>query len=136
MPAGSPPRPWTDCGWRKRYKMEKTWKIQDLGRGLKNSFRAILKGEFLLRLNVGRYFIHIVYAFFLIAMIIWISLMIEGTMTKVERNKAVLRELEIVHTQKTFDVVKLSRRSTVNEMLVQMGSKVTEPEEPATVLVK
>ena len=116
--------------------MDKTWKIQDLGRGLKNSFRAILKGEFLLRLNVGRYFVHIVYSFFLIARVIWISLMIENTMTKVERNKATLHELEIIHTQKTFDVVKLSKRSSVNSMLQQMGSKVTEPQAPATVLTK
>lgn len=116
--------------------MDKTWKIQDIGTWLKNSFRAILKGEFLLRLDVGRYFIHIVYTFFLFAMIIWISLMIEGTMNKVERNKAVLRELEIVHTQKTFEVVSLTRRSSVNEMLEKMGSKVTEPQNPATILVK
>lgn len=116
--------------------MDKTWKIQDIGTWLKNSFRAILKGEFLLRLDVGRYFIHIVYTFFLFAMIIWISLMIESTMNKVERNKAVLRELEIVHTQKTFEVVSLSRRTSVNNMLQQMGSKVTEPQHPATVLVK
>ncbi|MBR5905644.1 MAG: hypothetical protein IKZ51_04215 [Bacteroidales bacterium] len=114
--------------------MDKTWKIQDIGTWLKNSFRAILKGEFLLRLDVGRYFIHIVYTFFLFAMIIWISLMIEGTMNKVERNKATLRELEIVHTQKTFEVVSLSRRATVNSMLQQMGSKVTEPQNPAIVL--
>ena len=116
--------------------MDKTWKIQDLGKGLKNSLRAMLKGEFLLRLNIGRYFIHIVYTFFLIAMVIWISLMIEGTMTKVERGKAELRELEIIHTQKTFDMVKLTRRSSINEMLQQMGSQVTEPQEPATRLVK
>ena len=114
--------------------MDKTWRIQDLGTWLKNSVRAILRGEFLLRLNVGRYFIHIVYTFFLIAMIIWISLMIESTMTKVEKGKAELRELEIVHTQKTFDVVKLTRRSSINEMLQQMGSKVTEPQQPATQL--
>ena len=114
--------------------MDKTWRIQDLGTWLKNSFRAILRGEFLLRLNVGRYFIHIVYTFFLIAMIIWISLMIESTMTKVAKGKAELRELEIVHTQKTFDVVKLTRRSSINEMLQQMGSKVTEPQQPATQL--
>ena len=120
--------------WLKRYDMDKTWRIQDLGTWLKNSFRAILRGEFLLRLNVGRYFIHIVYTFFLIAMIIWISLMIESTMTKVEKGKAELRELEIVHTQKTFDVVKLTRRSSINEMLQQMGSKVTEPQQPATQL--
>ncbi len=116
--------------------MDKTWKIQDIGRWLRNSFRATLKGEFLLRLDVGRYFVHIVYTFFLFAMIIWISLMIEGTMNKVERNKAILRELEIVHTQKTFDVVSISKRSSVNELLQQMGSKVTEPQAPATVLKK
>ncbi|MBR3075855.1 MAG: hypothetical protein IKH11_08925 [Bacteroidales bacterium] len=116
--------------------MDKTWKIQDIGLWFKNSFRAILKGEFLLRLDIGRYFIHIVYTFFLLAMIIWISLMIENTMNKVERNKAILHELEIVHTQKTFDVVSISKRSSVNEMLREMGSKVTEPLNPATVLVK
>ncbi len=116
--------------------MDKTWKIQDIGTWLRNSFRAILKGEFLLRLDVGRYFVHIVYTFFLFAMIIWISLMIEGTMNKVERNKAILRELEIVHTQKTFEVVSISKRSSVNDLLQQMGSKVTEPQAPATILKK
>ena len=114
--------------------MEKTWKIQDLGRGLRNSLRAMLRGEFLLRLNIGRYFIHIVYAFFLFAMVIWLSLAIENTMTKVERSKAELQELEIVHTQKVFDLVSLSKRSSVRELLEQKGSKVTEPVQPATVL--
>ena len=116
--------------------MDKTWKIQDIGTWMKNSFRAILKGEFLLRLDVGRYFIHIAYTFFLFAMIIWISLMIEGTMNKVERGKAVLHELEIVNTQKTFEIVSLTRRSSVKDMLQAMGSKVTEPQNPATVLTK
>ena len=37
------------------------WKIQDVGRLLKESVKAILHGQFLLRLNIGRYFIHIVY---------------------------------------------------------------------------
>lgn len=116
--------------------MDKTWKIQDLGKGFVNSLKAILRGEFLLRLNVGRYFIHIVYAFFLFAMTIWISLMIEGTMTKVEQGKATLRELEIAHTQKTFDLVSLSKRASVRKLLEEKGSKLTEPTQPATKLVK
>lgn len=114
--------------------MDKTWKIQDLGRGLRNSLKAMLRGEFLLRLNIGRYFVHIVYAFFLFAMVIWLSLAIEGTMTKVERSKAELKELEIVHTQKVFDMVSLTKRSSVRELLEQKGSKVAEPTKPATVL--
>ena len=114
--------------------MDKTWKIQDLGRGLRNSLKAMLRGEFLLRLNIGRYFVHIVYAFFLFAMVIWISLAIEGTMTKVERSKAELNEREIVHTQKVFDMVSLTKRSSVRQLLEEKGSKVTEPTQPATVL--
>ena len=39
----------------------KTWKIADIGLFFKNSIQAILKGEFLLRLNIGRYFVHIAY---------------------------------------------------------------------------
>ena len=38
----------------------KTWKIADIGLFFRNSFTAILKGEFLLRLNVGKYFIDII----------------------------------------------------------------------------
>ena len=112
----------------------KTWKIADIGLFFKNSFRAVLKGEFLLRLNVGRYFIHIAYTFLLFGLIIWVSLMIETTMSKVEKNKAVLHELEIVHAQKVFEVVNVSRRSSVEQLLGEMGSKVTEAEKPATVV--
>ncbi|MCR5841885.1 MAG: hypothetical protein K6G86_07385 [Bacteroidales bacterium] len=112
----------------------KTWKIADIGLFFKNSFRAMLKGEFLLRLNVGRYFIHIAYTFLLFGLIIWFSLMIETTMSKVEKNKAVLKELEIVHSQKVFEVVNVSRRSSVQEMLERMGSQVTEPDKPAAVV--
>lgn len=114
--------------------MDKTWKIQDLGKGLRNSLKAMLRGEFLLRLNIGRYFVHIVYAFFLFAMVIWLSLAIEGTMTKVERSKAELKELEIVHTQKVFDLVSITKRSSVRQLLEQKGSKLAEPTQPATVL--
>ena len=112
----------------------KTWKIADIGLFIKNSFKAVLKGEFLLRLNIGRYFIHIAYTFLLFGLIIWFSLMIETTMSKVEKNKAVLKELEIVHSQKVFDLVNVSRRTSVEEMLEQLGSNVREAEKPATVI--
>ena len=112
----------------------KTWKLADIGLFLKNSFVAVLKGEFLLRLNVGRYFIHIAYTFLLFGLVIWFSLMIDTTMCKVEKNKAVLKELEIVHSQKVFELVNVSRRSSVEEMLGQLGSNVKEAEKPATVV--
>ena len=60
--------------------------------------------------------------------------MIETTMSKVEKNKAVLKELEIVHSQKVFELVNVSRRGSVEEMLEQLGSKVKEADKPATVV--
>ncbi|MCQ2182356.1 MAG: hypothetical protein MJY89_03010 [Bacteroidales bacterium] len=106
----------------------------DLWSLFKNSIVAILMGQFLLRLNIGRYFIHIVYTFFLFALTIWLSLRIETSMAKVERNKQTLKELEIIHSQKTFDVVSLSKRSEVTDMLKAAGSEVTEAGKPAVIL--
>ena len=116
--------------------MEETsgkWKISDLGKLLLNSLQAVLKGEFLLRLNIGRYFIHILYTFLLFARI---SLMIDGTLTRVERNKATLEELEITCNQKTYEMVSLCRRSTVEQSLIRMGSELRDREKPVMELQK
>ena len=103
---------------------------------LKNSLQAIVEGKFLLRLNVGRYSIHILYTFLLIVFTIWVSLMIDNTFTKVERNKEILREMEIECSEKAFDVATLGKRSTIEAMLETMGSQVREPEKPAMVIEK
>lgn len=112
------------------------WKLQDVGRLIKESVKAILHGQFLLRLNVGRYFIHIVYTFFLFGMLIWFSLGVDSTLAKVEKNQAAIKELEIEHANLEFELRTLNRRAALNEMLKEAGSKVTEPQKPATVLKK
>lgn len=111
-----------------------TWKLSDIASILKNSFQAILKGELLLRLNVGRYLVEVIYTFFLFGLVIWISLMIETSMANVEKNKATLRELEIVHSQKVYEVANAGRRSTVIKSLEELGSDVKEPEAPANII--
>ena len=112
------------------------WKVQDVGRLLKESFKAILHGQFLLRLNIGRYFIHIVYTFFLFGMLIWFSLVVDNTLAKVEKNQAAIMVYEIEHADLEFQLRTLNRRATLREMLKDSGSKVTEPEKPATILKK
>ena len=112
------------------------WKIQDVGRLIKESVKAILHGQFLLRLNVGRYFIHIVYTFFLFGMLIWFSLGVDSTLAKVEKNQAAIKALEIEHANLEFELRTLNRRAALDEMLKEAGSKVTEPQKPATVLKK
>ena len=103
---------------------------------VKESLSAIFHGQFLLRMNVGRYFIHIVYTFFLFAMLIWFSLGVDSTLAKVEKNQAALKELEIEHANLEFELRSLNRRAALDEMLKESGSKVTEPQKPATVLKK
>ena len=108
--------------------------MADIRTVLKNSLLAIVKGEFLLRLNIGRYFVHIIYAFLLFAAAIWMSLMIEDTMAEVEKNKEEIQELEITNSQLVFDLARSERRSEVETRLGELGSKVREPEKPATVI--
>ncbi len=110
----------------------KVWKLSDIRTLLKNVFMAVMKGEFLLRLNVGKYFIHIIYTFFLFGMVIWTSLAIETTMAKVEQGKAVLKELEIANAQKYYDLAKAGGRYNVAQRLKTMGSEVGEADKPAT----
>lgn len=114
----------------------KVWRLSDINSLLKNVFHAVMKGEFLLRLNVGKYFIHIIYTFFLFGMVIWTSLAIETTMAKVERNKAVLKELEIANAQKYYDLAKASGRYDMEQRLKSMGSEVGEARKPATEMVR
>ena len=113
---------------KKRIRLSDVWKF------LKNSLVAILRGELLLRLNVNKYFPQIAYTFLLFALSILFSLMVDGTLGKVEQNKLTIQELERLNSQKTFELITLNRRSTVATLLEEQGSDVAEPVKPAQVL--
>ena len=109
--------------------------LKKVGMFFKNSFIAILKGEFILRLGVGRYFLQILYVFFLLAVIIWLSLMTDKTMNRVEDNKTEIHRLEITYTMKKYDLERCNDRRVVSERLKDLGSDLAEPTVPATKLV-
>ena len=113
---------------KKRIRLSDVWKF------LKNSLVAILRGELLLRLNVNKYFPQIAYTFLLFALSILFSLMVDGTLGKVEQNKLTIQELERLNSQKTFELITLNRRSTVSTLLQEQGSDVAEPVKPAKIL--
>ncbi|MBQ3881655.1 MAG: hypothetical protein IJL91_03075 [Bacteroidales bacterium] len=102
----------------------------------KNGFVAILHGELLLRMRFDKYFPHIIYTFFLLWMMIWLSMKIENTMVKVEKNKTTLNDMKIYHAQKTVEVVSLDRITTVEDMLEKIGSDVELPVKPADRIMK
>jgi hypothetical protein len=110
------------------------WKASDLWTLLRNAVSAIFTGNLLLRINAGKYFIHIAYTFLLCWILIFESLMAENALNKVQKNKAKLHEMELVYADKTFEVASMSRRSEVARRLKAMGSAVDEPTQQAISL--
>lgn len=99
-----------------------------------NIVKSVFKGDILLRLGIDKYFLHIVYAFVLIVAAVWISLKVDTTLTRVEKNRKVLEELEIYHAERTGEMVQMGRLSTVENHLKDLGSDVTVPTEPAATI--
>ena len=87
-------------------------------------------------MNLGQYFIHIIWTFFLFFLSIWLSLQVEKTLTKVEAGKKELENVEIYHAQKVVELAGLNRMTTVRDLLEEKGSKVGLPEKPAARIQK
>ncbi|MBO7071206.1 MAG: hypothetical protein J6W09_07935 [Bacteroidales bacterium] len=103
----------------------------EIGKGFMEALKAIWKGELVLRLRADKLFIHILYLFLIIGLSIYVSLMVDKTLTKVEKNKEVIKNLEVVHAQKTGELVKLHSISTTLQGLKELDSQVGMPEKPA-----
>lgn len=121
---------------KKKENKERTekWKIGDLLRMLLNIVKAIFNGTLLTRLKVDKLFPHIAYVFFLLMMLILFDLMVDNTLSKVKENDRILSELNVEYTQKSYELVKLNRRSTVEGMLIDLGSDIREPQQPPVEL--
>jgi len=105
-----------------------------IGAAFKESAKAIWKGELVLRLKAHKLFIHILYFFLLAGLGIYVSLAVDKTLAKVEKNKETIKNLEIEHAQKTGELVKLHSISTTLEDLEKLNSEVGMPEKPANTI--
>ena len=110
---------------------EKESKWKKVGTAIKEILKAIGHGDVLLRLRVDKYLPHILYAFALSMISIFLSYKAEQTMVIREKNKETLETLRIYCAQKTSDIVSLNRSSTVETMLEDLGSDLRQPEKPA-----
>ena len=110
-------------------KKDSKWK--KTGSVLKEVLKAIGHGDILLRLRVDKFFPHILYAFVLSMVSIFLSYKAEQTMVIREKNKDTIETLRIYCAQKTSDIVSLDRISTVETMLEELGSDIKQPEKPA-----
>lgn len=108
------------------------WKA--IGRALKETILSIGRGDILIRMKVHRLFPYILYAFALGWVSIWLSYKTEQKMLEVEKNKETLETLKIHHAQKTCEIVRMDRISTIEKMLEKSGSELKTPERPADIL--
>lgn len=108
--------------------------MKEIGTAIRNTFKALRNGEFLLRVRADKYYMHIMYLFLLMWLTIMLSLRVDKTLAKVGENKAKIEELRIRKSEKDAEVVKLESASATQARLQRMGSKATMPTEPATVI--
>ena len=105
-----------------------------IGMALSEARKSISRGDMVLRMRFDKWFPYILHLFLLGCISIWMSYKIEQTILKMEKNKILIEDLQIDNTKKTFELVELSRISTVEAMLEKYGSKVKSPEKPADTL--
>lgn len=97
---------------------------------VKEFITSYVKGEFLLRLGVHKLLPYILYVFLLAVLTIWLSYKAEVTMYKVEQNKRTIENLKIDNVNKTCEIVSLTRISSIERMLEEIGSDVKSPKKP------
>lgn len=101
------------------------------GATLRNALEAIVRGDFLKKLKVDHYFLHVTYVLFLFALAIWFSLLIDRRLNVEVKNDEVLAEQKAVMTVQEFELAEFTRRTEVEAKLKSMGSKLGEPKKPA-----
>lgn len=106
-------------------------KLRDFGKKLKDFVIDSLRGELPVRLGAVKYFLSYTALFLMVWLMILIKIGIEGTFGRVEKNKAVLNELKIYHTEKMVQLAKMGRMSTASELLKGKNSTVGFPVKPA-----
>lgn len=108
--------------------------LKDVGTAIRNTFKALRSGEFLLRIRADKYYMHIMYLFLLMWLTIMLSLRVDKTLVQVGKNKAKIEELRIQRSEREAEVVKLESASATEARLIKMGSKAAMPKEPATMI--
>jgi len=116
-------------------RKQHSWRFPNIPGTLKKIALATLQGKLLMRMRVDEFFAQIAFAFGMLLMLILINLAVDNQLARMEDNKKRLAELELIHTQKRYDLIMLERRTTVSSMLKQRNSVVAEPVKPA-ILIK
>ena len=108
--------------------------LGEMWRRFRRGMRSRRNGEFLLKIGADKFYMHIMYLFLLMWLSILLSLKVDKTLSRVGDNKAAIEELRIYHSQKEAQLVKLHSASAAEKRLRELGSPVSIPKEPATIV--
>ena len=106
----------------------------DVGKTLRQLLDAVIKGELLKKIGADKYFAHVCYVLFLCALAILFSLQIDRRMRVRVSNDVVIGEQRAEMVLQEYELAKFTRRTQVEQMLRDKGSKVGEPRKPAKTL--
>jgi len=115
-------------------KKEHSWKFPNIPGTLKKIVLATLQGKLLMRMRVDEFFPQIAFTFGMLLILILVNLAVDNQLARLEENKKTLAELELVYTQRQYDLIMLERRTNVSTLLKQKNSSVAEPLKPALLI--
>lgn len=96
-----------------------------------NFMRDILGGQFLSKQRMAGQWVFILYLFSLVLAYITINLSIESTQLSIRRNQRELKNLKADYTAKAARLQYLSKRNEVEIRLIEHGSNLQKPVNPA-----
>lgn len=105
-------------------------------KGTVGVFKAIIRGKLLMKLNFDRYYLHIIMVFIMFAIMILFGIVVDSTLTEVEQNKEILKELEIQKADRAYEIYSLERREALEKRLEDQCSSLRKPSRPIHIIKK
>lgn len=95
---------------------------------------SIFSGDIIERYRLERYIGFVFYLFVLGCVIIAWSIWVEEKLVRVEDNQNTIKELRIKSEEMDINLLKIDRRSTLENLLLKNKSTLEAPVEPATII--
>ena len=111
---------------------KKTFSLREIPKFIGKVLGRIYRGNLLLSLDAGKYFVHILYIFFLFGAAIFLSLKIDASLRRVEENTRTIASQETVITIRKYEIEVAESKKEINRKLKEKGSNLQAPSKPAT----
>lgn len=105
-------------------------------KGFVEVLKAVIRGKLLMKLNFDRYYLHIIMVFIMFSIMILFGIIVESTLSEVEQNKEIIKELEIEKADRAYEIHSLERREALEQRLEEQGSSLRKPSRPIHIIKK